>query len=160
MRALAARLGSQHVELDAIHWLPGWVARDREEFRQRVSEAIEPPRWVVDGNYVRIRDLVWSRATAIIWLNYSFRIVFWRALRRTVGAIVKGEIIHGNRESIRTAFFSRYGIPWWVVRTYRLRRREYSSLLANGSYEQAQVIVFTHPKDAERFLGELPDKSA
>ena len=65
--------GVPHVELDAIHWLPGWVEQDPAEFRAGVSQAIAGPRWVVDGNYTRVRDLVWSRATTIIWLNYSFR---------------------------------------------------------------------------------------
>lgn len=159
-RTLAGRLGCPYVELDAIHWLPGWVEQDPAQFRAGVSEAVARPRWVIDGNYIRVRDLVWSRATTIIWLNYSFRIVFWRAVRRTVLRVVKRESIHGNRETIRTAFFSRYGIPWWVVRTYRVRRRQFPALFANGDYPHARVVVFTHPAEAERFLAELPAPSS
>jgi adenylate kinase family enzyme len=155
-RTLAARLGHPYVELDAIHWLIGWVERDPTEFRLGVSEAVAGPRWVVDGNYNRIRDLVWTRATTIIWLDYSFRIVFWRALWRTVARIVRKEtILNGNRETIRV-LFSLDGVPAWVVRTYRRRKRENSAFLASGDFAQARILIFRHPKDAERFLNELP----
>jgi hypothetical protein len=159
-RRLAERLGCPYVELDAIHWLPGWVERDPAGFRAGVSEAVARPRWVIDGNYIRVRDLVWSRATTIIWLNYSFRIVFWRALWRTVARIVTREtILNGNRETI-PALFSLDGVPAWVVRTYRLRKRKNSALLASGDFAHARILVFTHPREAEQFLAELPAASS
>jgi hypothetical protein len=34
------------------------------EFRARVADFTAAPRWVVDGNYSAVRDLVWSRADA------------------------------------------------------------------------------------------------
>jgi energy-coupling factor transporter ATP-binding protein EcfA2 len=160
-RTLAARLGCPYVELDAIHWLPGWVEKDPAEFRAGVSEAVAGAKWVVDGNYVRVRDLVWARATTIIWLDYSFRIVFWRAIQRTIRRIVRREtILNGNRETIRGGLLSLDGVPAWVVRTYRLRKRENARLLASGDFGHARILVFTHPRDAERFLAELPETSS
>jgi energy-coupling factor transporter ATP-binding protein EcfA2 len=159
-RTLAGHLGSPYVELDAIHWLPGWVEKDPDQFRAGVSEAVAGPRWVVDGNYVRVRDLVWRRATTIIWLNYSFRIVFWRALRRTIARIVAGEtILNGNRETIRKGLLSLDGVPAWVVRTYRLRKRQNAALLASGDFSHAQILIFRHPKETERFLAGLPTEN-
>jgi hypothetical protein len=158
--ALASRLGLRHIELDVIRFLPGWVEKSWDQFGQEVGEATAGPKWVADGNYGRVRDLIWPRATTIIWLDYSFRIIFWRALRRTIKRVVKRESIHnGNRETIRIAFFSRYGIPWWVVRTYRLRRREFSTLLGSGKFAHARILIFTHPSQTERFLAELPATS-
>ncbi len=155
-RTLAGRLGCPCVELDAIHWLPGWVEQDPDQFRAGVSEAVARPKWVIDGNYVRVRDLVWSRATTIIWLNYSFRIVFWRALWRTVARAITGEtILNGNRETIRKALFSLDGVPAWVVRTYWLRKRVNSALLASGDFAHARILIFRHPREAQRFLDEV-----
>ena len=152
-RTLAAHLASRHVELDAINWLPGWVAEDQDRFRAAVREAVAGRRWVVDGNYTRTRDLIWPRATTIFWLDYSFPLVFWRALRRTTMRIVNREtILNGNRETLRGALFSFDGVPAWVLRRYRIVRREYSTLFAGGRHEQARVIVFRHPKEAQRFL--------
>ncbi len=57
---LAAALGYEHIELDAIHWLPDWEMRPLEEFREKVTEAIAGETWVVDGNYGKVRDIVWG----------------------------------------------------------------------------------------------------
>ena len=68
-QCLATRLGLNFVELDALHWEPNWTEAPLEVFRARVSSAIQAPRWVVAGNYHVVRDLVWPKAEAIIWLD-------------------------------------------------------------------------------------------
>ena len=61
-KTLAARLGATHLELDAVHWEPNWQSAPDEEFRLAVSEALSGDRWVVDGNYGKVRDIIWPRA--------------------------------------------------------------------------------------------------
>jgi hypothetical protein len=68
-RQLAGSLGVPFVELDAIFHLPGWGELPRDDFRQRVSEALTADRWVVDGNYSAVQDLVWQRADTVVWLD-------------------------------------------------------------------------------------------
>jgi hypothetical protein len=117
-RQLAGLLNRTHIELDALHWGPNWTAR--ADFRELVSAAIGEDTWVVDGNYRAVRNDVWGRATAIVWLNYPFHVVFHRALARTVWRLVFREVLYaGNRETFRGAFLEGDGIPWWVIRTYR-----------------------------------------
>lgn len=77
-RQIALRLEIPHIELDALHWQPGWVGATPEAMRKRVETAIAAPAWVLDGNYSKVRDVVWQRATHLIWLDYSFPLVFWR----------------------------------------------------------------------------------
>ena len=74
-RKLAQRLKTQHIELDAIHWKPNWTPTAREEFRSLAQEAVASEAWVIDGNYRAVRDIVWARATTLIWLNYPFRVI-------------------------------------------------------------------------------------
>ena len=69
-QALARVLNFPHVELDSLHWQPNWIPRPPEEFRALTAEALAKDCWITDGNYGAVRDLVWSRATTIIWLNY------------------------------------------------------------------------------------------
>jgi adenylate kinase family enzyme len=57
-RRLAATLGSPHIELDSIYHQAGWTPLDDANFRARVQEATEPARWVVDGNYSVVQDIV------------------------------------------------------------------------------------------------------
>jgi adenylate kinase family enzyme len=107
-RELARLLGRPHIELDALFWGPKWVPNPR--FRECVASAVNEQAWVVDGNYRRIRDVLWRRATALVWLNLSLPVVMYRVLARTVRRLAtREEFLAGNRESLRMAL-SRDGI--------------------------------------------------
>src|SRR5437773_10400148 len=68
---LASRLGLHQIELDALHWDAGWTPAPRDAFRARTSAALAvSDRWVVDGNYGAVRDLVWEQADTLVWLDY------------------------------------------------------------------------------------------
>jgi adenylate kinase family enzyme len=151
-RRLGAALEAPHVELDALYWGPDWTPEPSERFRSRVEQAVAGPRWVIDGNYAVVRDLVWRNATTLIWLDYPFPLVFSRALVRTLGRIVSQEpVLAGNRESWR-AILDPEWIPWWVIRTYRRRRREYPRLFQHPEHAHLQVVELRAPAEAERLL--------
>lgn len=153
---LATRLGCGHIELDQLFWLPGWQAREREDFRAKVLIATEPSRWVVDGNYGLVRDITWRRATDIVWLDFPFLIVFGRALRRSVKRILTREpLFAGNRETLQKTFLSRESILLWVLRTYRRRRREYPSLFRQPSHSHLKIHRLHSPGEASRFLSAI-----
>jgi adenylate kinase family enzyme len=151
--ALAAKLQIPHIELDALHWRVGWVPAPPEVFRQAVATATSAERWVSDGNYGVVRDLVWGRATAVIWLDYPFATVLWRALYRTARrALLREELYSGNRETFRKALLSRDSILWWVVTTHRQRQREFPMLFEQAAFAHLEVAVLKRPGDAESFL--------
>ena len=81
---LATQLNYPCTDLDVIHWGPNWTPSPAEEFREKVRGALQADCWVLAGNYSAVRDLVWMRADTLIWLDYSFPVVFWRLLRRTL----------------------------------------------------------------------------
>jgi adenylate kinase family enzyme len=152
-RDLAAVLSCPHIELDAIHWLPDWQSRPLEEFREVTERSIAGDRWVIEGNYSQVRDIIWPKATAVIWLNYSFPLVFSRAVRRTITrALTKEELFSGNRESIRQSFFSRGSILLWVIKTHWRRRREFRQLLGGDAFPHLTAYEFRHPREAAAFL--------
>jgi adenylate kinase family enzyme len=155
-RRVAQAIGSPHVELDAIHWLPGWVEAPEEEFRSAVRKRTEGPRWVVDGNYTKVQDIVWSRATDAIWLNYTFPVVFSRALARTLRRVfLRERLYNGNCESFRNAFLSRDSILWWVITTFRRRRRQYREQFARGVFPGLNLTELRRPRDAKRLVEAL-----
>ncbi len=107
-RALACAWNLPWVELDGLYWGPDWQPRPEEAFLHDVDVATRGERWVVDGNYRRTRDIVWPRATTVVWLNYRFAKVFGRSLRRTVRRSVTHEALFaGNRESLWRSFATR-----------------------------------------------------
>src|SRR5262249_9565775 len=95
---LARLLGFRSYRAHELNWLPNWTERSADEFRALIAQALSQDCWVIDGNYAA--DLTWSRVTTVIWLNYSFSIVLWRALTRTLRrGLTREEIFSGNRES-------------------------------------------------------------
>ncbi len=152
-KRLATRLGSPHIELDALYWRSNWESAPPEEFREAVTTALQPDRWIVDGNYSQIQDVVWPRATAVVWLNYAFALVFSRALRRTVRRIARREeLFSSNRETFRIGFLSRESIPLWVIRTHGRNRRRYRALLGGSLAGILDVIELQRPRQTEDFL--------
>jgi adenylate kinase family enzyme len=153
---LSRILNVKHIELDAINWLPDWVERPKEEFLSLVEEAAAGNAWVFDGNYTRTREIVWARATTIVWLDYSFPRTFYRALNRTTRRAFTGETMwSGNRETFGMAFLSRDSILLWVLTTYHKKRRRYSELLRDEKLSEKEVFIFRHPSQAEKFLRQV-----
>jgi len=80
---LANKFNFDFVDLDALHWEPNWLGAPPEIFRERVDKATSTPGWVVAGNYHIVRDIVWGKADTVIWLDYSFPLIFGRLWKRT-----------------------------------------------------------------------------
>jgi adenylate kinase family enzyme len=151
--ALARHMGVPYVELDALHWAPNWTEVPNELFRERAAEALMGDAWVTDGNYSAVRDIVWSRAEMVIWLDYTLPTILWRLTRRTFRRVVtREELWHGNRESVRTWLFSRDSLYVWALQTYRRRRREYPLLLAKPEHAHLKVLHFRSPSAANAWL--------
>ena len=152
-RRVASILQAPHIELDAIHWLLSWQERDDDEFRELTQAVVAADRWVVDGNYAMVRDIIWPRATTVVWLNYSFPVVLWRAFRRTlIRSVSRQTIFSDNKETIRRSFFSRESILLWVFTTYRLRRKQFRTIFDARNYPEVEFIELSSQGDADQFL--------
>jgi adenylate kinase family enzyme len=125
-RALAARLGIPFIELDSIRHQANWVELPDPEFRSRVTALVDGERWVIDGTCAQVRDLVWGRATTIVWLDLPrwqvMLQVIWRSLSR---ALMGTELWNGNRETLLSADHP----IRWAWRTFHRRRRDYEAAL-------------------------------
>jgi len=153
-RRLAQRMTVPHIELDALHWGPDWTPR--AAFRDDVRVAVQADAWVVDGNYGAVRDLVWSRATTIVWLNLSFPRVVWQVLVRTVRRAWRSDVLwNGNRESWRISFFSRESILWWVLTMYHPRRREFGARRDAAGLDGPMWIELRSPREVRAWLSRL-----
>lgn len=152
-RRLAGVLDARHVELDYHHWDSNWTPRPQEAFHADVRAAVAAPRWVVDGNYSQVRPIVWPRATDVVWLDYPFRIVFGRAIARTVRRVTRRErLFRGNRESFTQVFLSKDSILLWVVATHAARRREFPAQFARPEHAHLRVHRLRSPGDADRLV--------
>jgi len=135
-KRLAERHGVPHVELDALHWGPGWSEPSAEEFRARVQEALAGEAWVADGAYHgKLGDLVVNRAELVVWLDLPLRVTFPRLWRRTRQRMRdRTELWAGNRETWGGALFSRDSLFLWALRTNSQRRALYEERLARYDF--------------------------
>lgn len=155
-RCLSRLFSIPHVEMDALNWEPNWTPAPTEVFRRRVEEATRGNGWVVDGNYGDARDIVWPRATTLVWLDYPLRTVMWRLVWRTLWrGIKKEELWNGNRERLWTQFFSRESLFLWAIRTYRMRRKTYPVLLRQPEHAHLKVARLRSPRETRDWLSGL-----
>ena len=140
-RHLSDCLALPRIELDALHWEPGWRQASAEVLRTRVEEALAGPAWVVDGNYGTVRDIVWRRADLLVWLDYPLSLVLWRLLLRTLRrALTREELWNGNRERLLSNFASRDSLFLWAIQTHAGRRREYTREVQKPEYRHLAVV--------------------
>jgi adenylate kinase family enzyme len=148
-RALAARLKIPFIELDSIIHQANWVALPDPEFRARVAMVVDGERWVIDGNYHVVRDLVWDRATTIVWLDLPrwqiMAQVIWRSVSR---AAIGTELWNGNRERWHALLTRDHPIRW-AWRTYHERRHRYEEL------RDARWVQLHSRRDMRRWLDEV-----
>jgi adenylate kinase family enzyme len=155
---LADKLGYDFIELDALHWEPGWQEAPLEIFRERVETATQAPAWVVAGNYSVVRDIVWSKAEAVIWLDYSLWTIFRQLTRRTFRRWWTRELLWGtNRETLwaHLKLWSQDSLFHWLFKTYWRRKREYPMLLSLPEHRHLKLIQFKHPREADEWLKSL-----
>ena len=115
--ALAGALELPHVELDRL---------PRSELRAAAEEVAATDAWIIDGNYRSLRNIIWSRATALVWLNYSLGVVMRRAMSRSLSAL------------------------WFSARTHYRRRRQYPRDL--DRFPHLIVYRFDTPRDAANVI--------
>ena len=147
------------IELDALHWEPGWQEAPLEVFRERVETALaESERWVVAGNYHVVRDLIWPRAEAVLWLDYSLGRVLWQLTRRNFQRWWSQELLWGtNREPLWNHFklWSQESLYHWLFRTYWRRKREYPLLFAQPEHQHLKVLRFADLEQTEEWMKSL-----
>lgn len=165
---LAAQLRVPFIELDALHWEPGWVEADDDVFRERVRRAIQPEScWVIEGNYISQQQHVsWPAADTIVWLDLDLSTVLSRCIRRSWRRWRTQEVLYGgsNRENgweHLMLWNTEKSLPAYVVKTHRRRRREFEAMMRDPRWSHLTFIRLRSVGEIARCLdgivGQNPD---
>jgi adenylate kinase family enzyme len=155
-RAVAAAAGIPHLELDSVFHQPGWQPLESGEFRRRVSEFTSAPAWVVDGNYSDVRDIVWSRADTVVWVDPPRHRVMRRLVARTLRRMVTGaELWNGNREEWRFLFKRDESILLWAWTSHHKYRIRYASAQADPENAHLEFVRLRRSADAAALIRSL-----
>ncbi len=142
---LAERLGVPFIELDALHWEPGWVMAAREVFRERVRRAIAPASWVMAGNYIgQQQDVSWPVADTIVWLDLGLPTVLRRCVVRCWRRWRSRELLWGTNREV----FWEHLMLWnpdksliaYTIMTHRARRRKYEAFTREPRWSHLTFI--------------------
>lgn len=119
-RILGARFDYPVTHLDRLFWGPGWTKPVPEEFRTKVRQAINAPKWVSEGNYPRRTfDLRLPKADLIIWLNTPRIVCLFRVLIRSLRNKKRPDMPVGCTEEINSEFISFLQYVWNFENSYR-----------------------------------------
>ena len=155
-RQLAQRLGYPHVELDALYWGPNWAEAPLDVFRERIVQALSANAWIADGNYGKVRDIVWGRADTLVWLDYRLPIILWQLARRAFQRILaRKDLWNGNRETFRGQFLSRDSLFLYALSSHSRHRREYAAMLASSEYAHLALVHLRSPQETHEWLLDL-----
>ncbi len=154
--AAAARIGAPYIELDAVFWGPHWTPTPRDIFRDKVGRLVAEEAWTIGANYSAVREVIWARAEALVWLDLPLGLVLSRLLRRTLRRIIRREELwSGNRETWRAAFFSRESLFPYAIRQHARLRRELPIALAAPEYRHLTCVRMRTPNEASAWLATL-----
>lgn len=157
-KRLSRQLGLPHVELDALYHRERWTHVTDEELVEQVKDALLGSGWVVDGNYSMVRDIVWSRADAVVWLDYPRWFVMQRVVRRTLGrALARTELWHGNRERPLSWLNpdAEENIILWAWTTHQKNRERYQEAFADPRWAGKRLVRLRTAQATEQFVAEL-----
>lgn len=161
-RQLSALIDADHIELDAIRHLPGWVEIDRESFRRIVDERTQRDTWVMCGNASVVADISWPRADTIVVFDLPRRIVMTRVIKRTLRrAIFRETLWNGNRESIRKVLTFRdphTSIIAWAWTQHHRYHTQFRELAERDDLSDKDFYFLTSKKDVERFMAIAGDR--
>lgn len=146
-RALGEKTGLPVVHLDQIWWAPGnWQHLGDAEFVERLTEEMEKPRWILDGNFNRTIELRLDACDTVIYLDYP-RLV---CLKGWLGRVIQNrgkarpDMAAGCTERLDLEFAK------WIWNFNKTKRPIYYELLSRA--EGKQVVILKSRCQAERFL--------
>ncbi len=148
-------LGARHIELDSIYHQPDWTPLADEEFGLRVEHATCDGRWVVDGNYSAIQEIVWNRADTVVWFDLPYAIVLARTIRRTLRrTLTREELWNGNKEPLSNlwSFNPETSIIAWTATRHTVYRRRYADAAASRRWARLRFVRLGSQREADGFL--------
>jgi adenylate kinase family enzyme len=145
---LSAIMGIPVISLDALFWKPGWIPSAAADFDERVTEAMNAPSWIMDGDYLgHVGNLRREQADTAIWFDLprvTCMIGGMTRIAKTYGR-VRPEMAPGCPERIDPEFL-RY------VWTYRRKRRPRLARFMEDFRADQTVVRFASRADADRYL--------
>lgn len=164
---LAEVVGVPFVELDALNWLPGWIALDQtdpDEFRRRLAAATSGDGWVVGGSYSRPSEAVfWDRLDTVVWLDLPLLVILRRVVMRSWRRWRTRELLWGtNTERLwpHLKLWSQDSLIYWAISSHRRRRARLLAAMADPRWSHIRFVRLTSSREVDAFRRAVADACA
>lgn len=148
---IAALLGIEHIEIDALYHGPNWAPR--EQFESDVRAFSSLAHWITEWQYSSVRDLLADRADLLIWLDLPRRTVMRQVTIRTVRRRVRHQVLwNGNVEPpLHTIFADREHIVRWAWNTHHKSAIRVSEL--RNRRPDLTIVRLRSSAEVDRWVG-------
>ncbi|MBT2475783.1 AAA family ATPase [Microbacterium sp. ISL-103] len=153
-RRIAALWNLRHVEIDGLFHGENWTPRPT--FIDDVRAFAADDRWVTEWQYTSkgTDEILAPRAQLVIWLDYPYRVVRTRLLRRTIGrSILRTRMWNDNVEKPIWRMFSgdpEENIVAWQTKTLHKWTERMPDVTRD--HPHLTIVRFRHPRETERWL--------
>jgi len=154
-RAIGNITGLPIVHVDLIHWMPGWVERDKAEKIRLATIEEAKDSWVFEGGLSQTWENRLARADTLICLDFALSLRAWRVFKRTLRD-------HGrSRPDLPEECPERFEREFWlwIWNTRRTGKEKMYRLMDKAPADMAVHHLQT-PRQVQAFLDELETKYA
>ena len=132
--------------LDMMYWNADRTIVDKTVFRERLADALQQEKWIIDGNYGSTMEMRMQACDTVIFLDYPLAVCM--------------EGVRSRRGKART------DMPWveaedeedaeflGFIKSYNSESRP-KVLELLEKYKDKNVVIFKNREDAEEFLERL-----
>ncbi|MEV7608751.1 AAA family ATPase [Microbacterium sp. NPDC089320] len=151
---VAALWDLRHVEIDGLFHGANWTPRP--SFIDDVRAFAAEDRWVTEWQYTSkgTDEILAPRAQLVLWLDYPYRVVRSRLLRRTIGrSILRTRMWNDNVEKPIWRMFR--GAPEEnIVAWQTLTLHKWAERMPDvpRTHPHLMIVQLRHPRETERWL--------
>ncbi|MGW0655650.1 adenylate kinase [Streptomyces phaeochromogenes] len=159
-QALSARLQVPFHEMDSLVYTgPDWTVDPG--LHEQVAKIAATPAWIFDSfGHSDVRDLLWTSADTVIWLDYSRSVVMPRVLRRSVRRTLLRERVFGGNVETLSSWFSGDHPAWSSWTQHAGRRAEIDRRTTDPRFAPLNVVHLRSPREATAWLAGRQPRSA
>lgn len=145
---LGDRTGLPVVHVDLIHWMDGWVERDKPQKVQMAMAKQAEDRWIFEGGLSATWEDRLARADTLIVLDFPLWLRLWRVIRRTIRHYGQSrpDLPDGCPERLDPEFFR------WIWDT---RHTGKVKMLKMAKQTPDKAIVLRSPRQVRQYLAGL-----
>jgi len=140
------------INMDTLSREAGKSKTPMETFALSTQKSVENDSWILDGSYAIVQDIIWPRAEAIVWLDYSVWVVTWRLIKRSLYRIFLRKKPERPSKAKPISAEKRTQTYLWSILTHNKRRQQYFAALYSSKNKHLHIIRLCNPKDTSKWL--------